>query len=90
MAKTKRGLRELDRQRRDVAARIRFEKSRPVLLDIFQNFRQHKPLQKFVTDNPLIMPDYKPPGRLEDRFIGKRFVSCATALEIIDHAVVEL
>ena len=61
-----------------------------MLLDIPQDFRQNKPLQKFVTDDPLIMPDNETACRLEDCFVRKSFFGRCAALDIIDNAVVKL
>ena len=90
MAKTKCRLGELNRKRRDFFAQSGFEKPRTVLLDVRQNFRQDKPLQKFISHDPLIMPDDQPLRRLEDCLLWKSLIGESSALEMINYAIVEL
>src|SRR5207247_1150561 len=88
VTETKSGLREFNWQRGSRS--VCFKKSRPVLLEVPQNSRQHEILQEFIANNPLIVRDSETPRSFKDCFIWKRLLCEHAALQMIDDAIVEL
>ena len=88
MTETKSGLGEFNRQRRHRS--VCFKQSRPVLFEVPQDIGQHEILQEFIANNPLIVRDSEAPRGFKDCFIWKRLLCKYIALQMIDHAIVEL